>query len=82
MMKYYYKSLYKVNSVITIIILSLKPNKVIYMFFKAIKNFISPNKLFTILLVFYIYFKINELNISYLLITQYKIATKKSIDEF
>lgn len=61
MIKRYHRFLQQVYS---IIITKIPSIKALQIFFKVINNLISLNKLVFILLIFDIYFKITELNIS------------------
>lgn len=79
--EYYHGSLQQVSSIITIEILSIKPNLALQISFKTINNCVDFNELVFILLMFGAYPKITELNISSILITQLVIAMKKTMDE-
>lgn len=58
MVKYYYRSLQQVYSIIITKILGIKLNLAFQIFFKTINNSVDPNKLVFTLLFFDIYSKI------------------------
>lgn len=69
MIKYYHGLLHQVYSIITTKISTIKPNLAFQIFFKAINDLVSLNKLVFILLVLGVYFKMTKQDTSFLLIT-------------
>lgn len=66
MIKHYYKTLQQVISIVIIKVFGIKPDLVLQIFFNAIKNLLSSNKLISILIIFDAYFRIIELDVSFL----------------
>ncbi len=81
MMKRYHDSLRRVYSIITTEILDIDLEIALQMTFKVINNSIELDELIFILLVFEVYFRIIEMNVSSFTITQRIIAMKKITKE-
>ena len=64
MVEHYHRPLQQVYSIIITEILIFKFDLAFQMFFKTIKNFVSPNRLVFILLVFSTYPRITKLDTS------------------
>lgn len=79
--KYYYKPLQQVYLIINTKIPGIEPELVVQIFFEAINNLMSFNKLILTILVFGAYSKITKLDALFLLITQYIMAMNKAIDK-
>lgn len=80
MIERYHRPLQQVYSIITIEILDIKPELTLLMSFKAINNSVGLNRLVPTLLVFDIYLRMSELDITSILITQRAITIKKAIN--
>lgn len=81
MIEHYYRFLQQVYFIINIKILSIELNLAFEMFFKAINNLMSLYKPVFTLLAFGVYLKMTKLDASFLLITPYAIAIKKTISK-
>jgi hypothetical protein len=81
MIKRYYKSLWRIYSIITIEISSIHFEIALQMTFKVINNSIEFDELIFTLLMFDAYFRMIEINVSSLTITQRAIATRKAMTE-
>lgn len=81
MIKYYHRPLWQVCSIINTVILDIKPNLTLQIFFKVINDLVSLNKLVFILLVMSIYSKMTKQDGLSLSIIYYVIAISKAIDK-
>jgi hypothetical protein len=81
MMKRYHDSLRRIYSIIAIEISDIDLEIVLQMTFKALNDSIELDELILILLVFEVYSRMIEMNVSSLTITQRTIAMKKIMKE-
>ena len=81
MVKCYYRPLQQVYSIITPEIPGIEPELALQITFKAIHNSMSPNRIVSILQVFDVYPKMNELDALSISIIQCAIAIKKAMNE-
>jgi hypothetical protein len=81
MMKRYHESLRRAYSIITIEISEIDSELALQMTFKIINDSIELNDLISTLLVFEIYFRMIEINVSSLIITQRIIVMRKVMKE-
>jgi hypothetical protein len=81
MMKRYHESLRRAYSIISIEISKIDSELALQMTFKIINDSIELNDLISTLLVFKVYFRMIEMNVSSSTITQRAIAMKKTMNE-
>jgi hypothetical protein len=81
MMKRYHESLRRVYSIISIEISEIDSELALQMTFKIINDSIDLNDLIFTLLVFEVYFRMIEMNVSSFIITQRAIVMKKIMNE-
>ncbi len=81
MMKRYHKSLRRAYSIITVEISKIDFELVLQMTFKIINDSIDLNDLISTLLIFEVYFRMIEMNVSSSTITQRFIAMRKVMKE-
>ncbi len=81
MMKRYHKSLRRTYSIITTEISEIDSELALQMTFKVINNSIELNDLISTLLIFDVYSRMIEMNVSSSTITQRAIAMKKTMNE-
>jgi hypothetical protein len=80
-MKRYHDSLRRMYAIITIEISNIDLEIALQMTFKVINDSIEFDELIFILLIFDVYFRMIEMNVSSLMITQRAIAMKKTMKE-
>jgi hypothetical protein len=81
MMKRYHESLRRIYSIISIEISEIDSELALQMTFKVINDSIELNDLISTLLMFEIYFRMIEMNVSSSIITQRTIVMKKIMNE-
>jgi hypothetical protein len=81
MMKRYHESLRRAYSIISAEISEIDSELALQMTFKTINDSIELNDLISILLVFNVYFRMIEMNVSSSIITQRAIVMKKTMNE-
>ncbi len=81
MIERYYDSFRRVYVIIVFEIFDIDSNSILQMIFKTLNDFINFNDLVFILLVFDVYFRMIEMNVSFSTITQQSITMRKAIKE-
>jgi hypothetical protein len=81
MMKRYHESLRRIYSIIVIEISEIDLELILQMTFKIINDSVELNDLISTLLIFEVYFRMIEMNVSFFTITQRVIVMKKIMKE-